>query len=300
MKLLLVRAGALGDLVLLRRTIAAARRAGHSVSLLAPSGPASAIRGDGLADAAEVLAWESGAFSSLFAAGADPGPEPAAALRAFDAAIAYTRDATLASGLRRLIPRVAVHDPAPPANGAHASEWLAAALPAVGIEEPTGEVPLLVANGADQLAAAAFAAALPPRFTAIHPGSGSRRKNWPAERFAEVARRLCMPWLLVSGPADDEAAGVLSEIPGAVSARGLPPRVLAALLARAAVYLGNDSGVTHLAAAAGPPTVALFGATDPSVWAPIGPRVRVLHCGGAMDAASVDTVRAAVDEWRRD
>ena len=63
--------------------------------------------------------------------------------------------------------------------------------------------------------------------------------------------------------------------------------------------MGNDSGVTHLAAAAGAPTVALFGATDPGVWAPIGSRVRVVGCGSAMDAASVDTVIAAVEEWRR-
>ena len=136
---------------------------------------------------------------------------------------------------------------------------------------------------------------LPPRFAAIHPGSGSRRKNWPAERFADVARSFGGPWLLVAGPADHEAVSVLAEVEGAVIARELAPRALASLLSRAGVYLGNDSGVTHLAAAAGAPTVALFGVTDPRTWAPIGPRVRVVDCGSAMDGASVDTVTAAVE-----
>jgi ADP-heptose:LPS heptosyltransferase len=60
--------------------------------------------------------------------------------------------------------------------------------------------------------------------------------------------------------------------------RDLPLPQLAAKLAAAALYIGNDSGVTHLAAAAGAPTIALFGPTDPATWAPIG-TVRVLrHC----------------------
>jgi ADP-heptose:LPS heptosyltransferase len=54
---------------------------------------------------------------------------------------------------------------------------------------------------------------------------------------------------------------------------------LACWLAGASLYVGNDSGITHLAAAAGAPVVALFGPTDPAVWAPRGPRVRVVATG---------------------
>jgi ADP-heptose:LPS heptosyltransferase len=56
------------------------------------------------------------------------------------------------------------------------------------------------------------------------------------------------------------------------------------------VYIGNDSGISHLAAAAGAPVVALFGPTDPAVWAPRGPRVRILAAAG---------LRSTVDEVER-
>jgi heptosyltransferase-2 len=112
---------------------------------------------------------------------------------------------------------------------------------------------------------------------AIHPGSGGRRKCWPAEAFAAAARDLGGPVLLLEGPADAE--------PAAEVARRLPPGSLlahaatldlsqiAALLACCRLYLGNDSGVSHLAAALGIPTLAVFGPTDPAVWAPLGPGV---------------------------
>ena len=96
------------------------------------------------------------------------------------------------------------------------------------------------------------------------------------------------------GPADDDAAALLETVPGACVARDLPLRVLAALLARAGAYVGNDSGVTHLAAASGAPTIALFGPTDPRVWAPLGPRRRGRRAASTMDAIAVEEVVAAV------
>ena len=57
----------------------------------------------------------------------------------------------------------------------------------------------------------------------------------------------------------------------------LPILMLAGVIQRSRVYLGNDSGVTHLAAAVGTPTLALFGPTSPAVWAPRGEHVGVLH-----------------------
>lgn len=112
----------------------------------------------------------------------------------------------------------------------------------------------------------------------MHPGSGSRAKNWPLDRFAEAAHRLSpgRPWLLVVGPAEDD---VLPP-PGARLARGVPLRTLGAALARAGLFLGNDSGVAHLAAACGTRTLALFGPTDPGRWAPVGPAVRTLRAPG--------------------
>jgi lipopolysaccharide heptosyltransferase III len=88
-------------------------------------------------------------------------------------------------------------------------------------------------------------------------------------------------------------------LPNAVLADALHPRQLGALLSRAGLFVGNDSGVTHLAAAAGAPTVALFGPTDPAQWAPVGPAVVVVRAA-AIDALSVaDVAAAATTSWER-
>jgi heptosyltransferase-3 len=81
-----------------------------------------------------------------------------------------------------------------------------------------------------------------------------------------------------------------------VLARELPVRVLGAVLARAGLYVGNDSGVSHLAGAYGAPTIALFGPTDPALWSPVGPRVSVLRSPTETMAALVleDVIAAGV------
>ncbi len=116
---------------------------------------------------------------------------------------------------------------------------------------------------------------------AIHPGSGSPAKNWSPENFALVADSLSgrARILLLSGPAQDGVAEVRRGMKRAspLVAENLPLLHLAALLQRSTAYLGNDSGITHLAAALGVPTVAIFGPTDPAIWGPQGPEVRILY-----------------------
>jgi ADP-heptose:LPS heptosyltransferase len=144
-------------------------------------------------------------------------------------------------------------------------------------------------------------AGLPRRFLAVHPGSGSPTKNWPADRYADLVARVSSgcPWLLVEGPADAEAARALRGIPGAVRLRETPSRVLGAVLSLAGAYVGNDSGVSHLAAAWGAPTVALFGPTDPRLWAPEAPAGKVIRgAGSRLDAISVEAVETAVARLR--
>jgi heptosyltransferase-3 len=108
----------------------------------------------------------------------------------------------------------------------------------------------------------------PENFAAIHPFSGSPRKNWPLEKFRELATELerTIPVRWCAGPEDPP-------LPDAVHIPDLYD--LACWLARAQLYVGNDSGITHLAAAVGTPVLALFGPTDPEVWAPRGPNVRI-------------------------
>ena len=118
---------------------------------------------------------------------------------------------------------------------------------------------------------------------AIHPGSGSESKCWPMQRYELLAERLKSETdcdiLLILGPADGrlvERGTRLVDTRGGTLARDLPLRSLAAVLSKCDACVGNDSGVTHLAAIAGIPTVAIFGPTDPAVWAPTGEHVRVV------------------------
>ena len=100
-------------------------------------------------------------------------------------------------------------------------------------------------------------------FAVIHPFASSPQKRWPLEKFREVARLLKMPVHWCAGPQE--------ELSNAVRIDDLYD--LAIWLARARIYIGNDSGISHLAAAVGTPVIVLFGPTDPAVWAPPGSRV---------------------------
>jgi len=121
---------------------------------------------------------------------------------------------------------------------------------------------------------------LPPRFLALGPTANWSHKVWPAERFVAVARALELPVVVLGGPGTDEAgmaAPVLAGLPGAIDLVGrLSLPQAAALLARAALYVGNDSGLMHLAAAAGAPVLGLFGPTRADEYAPSGPRARAV------------------------
>ena len=291
---LVVRAGALGDVLLLRRAVAALRHKYRRVVLIAPQTPGAALVGPGASEVDELLPWEGADVTALFA-GVPPRGTLRERLRGVDLAVVYSRSADLAGGLGLMVPHVVCHDPVPP-GGVHASQWLVRPLAALGLDPPADLEPILP-TPAEATAAEELLTRLPEGFLAIHPGSGSPRKNWPAERFAAVLDSLAprRPWLLVEGPADVTPVAPLARRPGAVVARGLGLRTLGAVLARAGLFIGHDSGVSHLAAAWHAPTLALFGPTDPALWAPVGPRVRVLRAPrDQMEDLSVDEVLSAV------
>src|SRR5438093_9943120 len=98
----------------------------------------------------------------------------------------------------------------------------------------------------------------------VHPGSGSPKKNWP---YFEV---------------------LMNRLKGAMPLpKDLTLRELSHHLRRCRAYIGNDSGITHLAAYIGCPTIALFGPTDPRGWGPIGRRVPILW-KSKLEAIAVD------------
>ena len=116
----------------------------------------------------------------------------------------------------------------------------------------------------------------------IHPGSGSRHKCVTPAVWLPVLEGLDAEGIepiLLEGPADhDIVEGLLGRLARRpILMRGLSIRLLAGLLSQVDLFLGHDSGVTHLAALVGTPTVALFGPTDPARWAPRGPAVTVVR-----------------------
>lgn len=115
---------------------------------------------------------------------------------------------------------------------------------------------------------------------ALAPGSGAREKNWPPESYKVVVewweKRFGGKIIVVLGPVEQEREETRGPWGHAVVVWGLELAKVAALLSRCAVYLGNDSGVSHMAAALGVETVVVFGPTDPVQWAPRGKSVTVL------------------------
>jgi ADP-heptose:LPS heptosyltransferase len=113
----------------------------------------------------------------------------------------------------------------------------------------------------------------------VHPGSGGDSKRWSELGFIEVAKRWCERGGVVSfllGPAERSELGRWSGLGGEVVVDSTLSRS-AAILAATDAYLGNDSGVSHLAAAVGARGLALFGPTDPDLWRPLSPSLRALR-----------------------
>jgi heptosyltransferase III len=120
----------------------------------------------------------------------------------------------------------------------------------------------------------------------IHPGSGSKKKVWPLDRFLNLTeflkRYLGSKILVVLGPAEGAEVRKAFEAensPVLFLAKGLPLVRLASVMDGCRCFIGNDSGISHLAAALRVPTIAIFGPTDPMVWAPRGERAVVVRRG---------------------
>jgi heptosyltransferase III len=130
----------------------------------------------------------------------------------------------------------------------------------------------------------------------IHPGSGSISKNWPVGNFLDIAEKSGMDVTFVLGHAEIER-GVDRDIPAEHYTVIRPETIgqLHRILSEAAVYIGNDSGVSHLAAFAGTRSIVLFGPTDPEVWRPLGENVEVLSSpDGAIGSISREDVLAKI------
>ena len=184
-----------------------------------------------------------------------------------------------------------VLDPRPPAGfGSHIADHLIEILPAeirppFDAVRPAGVLDFPVVEAKREGAV-------------IHPGSGGVRKNWPLDRYCMVADALGEGVTFVLGPAEIER-GMVKSLAGGRYPVETPVSIgdLARILAHSSVFIGNDSGVAHLAAMTDTPVVVLYGPTDPVIWRPVGERVvQVISPDGNMTGITVDEV---LEEIRR-
>lgn len=168
----------------------------------------------------------------------------------------------------------------------HRLAHLAALL---GVTPPP--LPVIWTAPEDNARAAALLPAERP-WLVLGPTANWHRKVWPVERFVELAFSLTAPGgslpgagiAILGGPGDQErsmATPVLTALPQALDLVGkLDLPEVAAVLARAAMFIGNDSGLMHLAAAAGAPTIGLFGPTPADEYGPAGPKASAVLANG--------------------
>ena len=181
----------------------------------------------------------------------------------------------------------------------HRLTHLAALL---GVEPPP--LPVIWTSPEDTTRAAALLPEGRP-WLVLGPTANWHRKVWPAERFAELALRLTAPdgalpgagIVILGGPGDQErsmATPVLTAFPQALDLVGkLDLPEVAAVLARAAIFIGNDSGLMHLAAAAGAPTLGLFGPTPSDEYGPAGPKAQAVLADGPPGQGAMEDLPVA-------
>jgi hypothetical protein len=320
---LVVRPGALGDAILTLPALHALRLAGaESLTVLGTPVNWSFVRT--AHESLRVRDFSSAEWLGLFAAGVTLGAAARAALSRTQTAVVFMpADGVVRQALHAArVHEVLLIEPPTTANAAatpgseplHAARrmldplcvWLGTGHAEAALRILAAPCDVFLRLDELEVAAALHAAgydAPPPGgFVALHPGSGGRKKCWPAPRFAQLAARAAMHGatpLVFFGPADDDVRTEFEDAmpPGVhwdcVACR--PLREVLALLTQAAWFVGNDAGLSHLAARACP-TVALFGPTDPRVWAPLGKRVRVLRApeGDLSRLAVADVAEAAV------
>jgi len=251
----------------------------------------------------QLLPWDDPDLAPLWSDDATPLPAGLRErLRVYGAAIVYSREPILPRRLSEGISRVESCPPLPPPDFAgHASLWACGPVERFGGAPSPPEPPRLRPPRDAEPTTSGLVRRLGSGFVAVHPGSGSPRKNWPPERFHEVGRVLSAgrPWLVTLGPAEGALRFPHAAGDGCVCAAALSLPALASLLSRAGLYVGNDSGVTHLAAALGIPTLALFGPTQPSTWGPLGERARTLRSPSErMEDLEVAAVLLAAGEMK--
>lgn len=281
-KILVLRGGALGDFIVTLPALALLRQRWPHAHLEFVGNATAAALGARLVD--RIHSQHDSRWAALYATSPLP-PGLATELAAFDLVLNFwpDPDGDLARHFRNLSALTFLTSSALPTLAPAAAHYC----------EPLRAIGLTSASFHYKLSAPVPSA----RLIAVHPGSGSAKKNWPLARWIELCRWLRdahrAELLIITGEADTPAAAALS--PFGTAAHQLPLPQLVARLAQCRLFVGHDSGISHLAAACTVPSLLLFGPTDPALWAPPAPHVRVLNPGPSLDSISLADVQRALD-----
>jgi len=296
-RILVIRGGAIGDFILTLPAIAALREQfpqAHLEVLGYPHIAQLAMVG-GLVD--RVRSIEAGPLAGFFARGGKLAEDLVDYFSEFDLILSYLYDP---DGIFRT--NVGLCTGAQFIVGSHRPDEAAGLHAARVYLQPLEQLAIFDADPVPHLAFTPDPSSLNPQPStlnrlALHPGSGSDRKNWPEPRWAELLRHLTevtdADLLLVGGEAEGERLHRLAaRLPPAriQVARSLPLVELASRLAGCRAFVGHDSGISHLAAAAGLPCLVLWGDTAEVIWRPAGNRVQVLRHAHGLARLPVEEV----------
>jgi ADP-heptose:LPS heptosyltransferase len=299
--ILVIRAGALGDCLLMLPVLNALRaHFGHAhIDVMGYPERWEWVLGRGLVDAVHSI--ERPGMHLLFCQGGKVPKPLQSFFSAYDIILSYRPDpdGAFEHSLRALSARLVLSQPPfppPPPPKIHVADFALQLLTSLRVPQLPAGPPLGLTDEEMALIQPFFNTHhVDPamhRIVIVHPGSGSEAKRWPIENFAALIDALeTLPWVqtvVVAGYAEQHVMARLFPLlyeATPLVAEHWPLLPTMALIGQATVFVGHDSGLTHLAAALGRPTVAIFGPTDPEIWGPRGAHVTVVqmmseHAGG--------------------
>ena len=303
-RILVIRGGAIGDFILTLPALKALRDARPASHFEILGYKHIAVLAEKRFYAQETRSMQYGPLARFFAVNSELPTELADYFASFDLIVSYLfdPDQIFEENLRRCGVENLICGPARILeNVGHAARQLARPIEEVGIEIVDLSERIFPSTTDREFAREYLGNPSQP-IIAIHPGSGSPQKNWPLEnwialfsqrrRFADVQGMV-----VISGEADETQRKRLEREwsdRNVCFAKSLPLPQLAVVLEQS-IFVGHDSGISHLAAAAGANCILLFGATDPNIWAPRNNNVRVLNApGGRLTNLGVEAVEAAL------
>jgi ADP-heptose:LPS heptosyltransferase len=303
-RILVIRGGAIGDFILTLPMLKALREGFPYAHIEILGYKHIAVLAENRFYAQAIRSIEYGALAIFFAKNSKLPAELANHFASFDLIISYLYDpdGIFKNNLRRCGVENLIRGPAKVDDREHAAHQLARPLEELGLR-PRDFAPKIYHSTESRKFAEDFLRGMPRPILAIHPGSGGETKNWPIENWIEFGNdmlgpdELCGSLVIVSGEADESKRGLLEskwKDRDVRFAKALPLPHLAAVL-EDSIFVGHDSGISHLAAAAGATCILLFGPSDPDIWAPMNENVEVIRgVSGKLSDIGIIEVKAAV------